>query len=133
MQRFYNWQSLLSEFFRERKYMPFQWGTNDCCIFAADAVLVQTGIDLAAEMRGTYADPMAAARVLAPMGGVRGVAVGLLGEPLAPRMARVGDVCLAENMGRQLLMVCGGLVAIGPGETGTVRVPMQQVQECWRI
>lgn len=133
MQRFHNWQTLLSDFFRERKYAPFQWGSNDCCMFAADAVLVQTGIDLAKDVRGSYSDPITAARILSEAGGVRGIATSVFGPPLPAKMARVGDICVANNMGRDLLMVCGGLVAVGPGETGLMRVPMKQIEECWRI
>lgn len=133
MKRFHNWQSLLSEFFKSRKGMPFTWGVNDCCLFAADAVMVQTGIDLAEGYRGTYADALGAARVLSGMGGVRGLVTARLGAAVPPKMARPGDVCVLENAGRDLLVVCGGTIVLGPGEAGLVRFPLQQVQECWRI
>ena len=47
----------------ERRLMPFARGTNDCCMFAADAVLAMTGRDLAADWRGTYSDDRGALHV----------------------------------------------------------------------
>lgn len=34
-----------------RRSVPFAWGSNDCRLFAADAVQAMTGVDHAAELR----------------------------------------------------------------------------------
>lgn len=49
-----DWQSLLHHFIEGRKKQPFAWGTNDCALFAADAIHSFTGTDLGAGIRGTY-------------------------------------------------------------------------------
>lgn len=51
-----NWQTLLHNFLEARKLAPFAWGANDCALFAADAVLAITGVDLGAGFRGKYSD-----------------------------------------------------------------------------
>jgi hypothetical protein len=49
-----NWQTLLHAFLEARKRAPFAWGSNDCALFAADAVHAMTGVDLGADFRGKY-------------------------------------------------------------------------------
>ena len=49
------WRQQLDALIASRMAAPFAWGAHDCCLFAADAVLAQTGEDPAAEFRGTYA------------------------------------------------------------------------------
>lgn len=127
------WQSELAAFIKSRKSTPFQWGTNDCCLFAADAVLAMTGEDFALPFRGTYSTALEATRLLSEMGGLRGVAISALGDSLPGKMARVGDVCLVLNEGREVLMVHGGNMVYGPGESGVTLVQPSTVIESWRI
>ena len=68
------WRERLHALVLERRRMPFAWGENDCCLWAADAVLIQTGQDPAATWRGTYATEAEAVALLASLGGVRALA-----------------------------------------------------------
>lgn len=54
MTRFPDWQERLSRFFALYRNRPFRYGDWDCCLFAADAIQVMTGTDIAAEYRGKY-------------------------------------------------------------------------------
>lgn len=70
-----NWQRLFHDFIEARSDAPFAWGVNDCCTFAADAVLAMTGADLAAEYRGQYSDLFTAQVRMATVTGVGGATV----------------------------------------------------------
>lgn len=49
---------------------PFAWGVFDCCLYMADWVLDQTGIDPAPHLRGTYASEEECDALLAREGGL---------------------------------------------------------------
>ncbi|MBS0427612.1 MAG: hypothetical protein JSR41_10040 [Proteobacteria bacterium] len=127
-----NWQAALSTFIAERRSTPFAWGSNDCCLFAADAVHAMTGVDPAAELRG-YSSALDAARLVEARGGLARIAAGALGEPVAPVFASVGDVVLIENEGRELLALCNGTTALAPGELGLVVLGMDAAKAAWRV
>jgi hypothetical protein len=64
MTRFPDWQDRLSRFFYLYRSRPFRYGDWDCCLFAADAVMQMTGVDIAAGFRGQYASRRAAYALL---------------------------------------------------------------------
>lgn len=127
-----NWQAALSAFVAARRSEPFAWGSNDCCLFAADAVQAMTGIDHAAELRG-YGSARDAVRVVESGGGLARIASRALGEPVAPAFAAVGDVVLIENEGRDLLALCNGTTALAPGELGMVVLGMDAAKAAWKV
>ncbi len=63
------WQKKLEGFLWSREHSPFEWGTNDCCIFACDGVEVMTGIDPACWFRGKYHNRKQAFRSLREFSG----------------------------------------------------------------
>ena len=132
MKRLHDWQLRLAEFAAARRALPFAWGANDCCLFAADAALSMTGHDPAAGLRG-YATALQAARVLRAHGGVQGLADARLGERVGPLMARVGDVVLVQMGNHDALGVCNGTSLIGPGPAGIVAIGMGHAKAAWRI
>jgi hypothetical protein len=127
-----DWQLRLSDFAKERASMPFEWGKNDCCLFAADAVLAMTGVDPAAPLRG-YASALAARRLVDEAGGMLEFVSQFLGEPVPPLMAAVGDVVLLTNEGRELLGICNGTNAIGAGERGMAVLGMDSARAAWKV
>ena len=117
---------------RDRMATTFAWGQHDCCLFAADCVLAQTGIDLAADLRGTYTDAMGAARALQFIGGIK--AAGDRAGPAIPALAaRVGDVGLVMLEDRELLAVCAGPVWLAPAATGLAARPLSGARLAWRV
>ena len=133
MKRLHDWQLRFEAFARERQSQPFCWGRNDCCLFAADAVLAITGRDLAKRQRGTYSTASQALRRLRARKGVAGIATRLLGAPVPPLMARVGDLVLIEMDGMPALGVCNGTSLIGPGPDGIVAFGMGHAKAAWRV
>lgn len=127
-----DWQLRLAEFVEARASMPFVWGQNDCCLFAADCVLAMTGHDPAAPLRG-YSTALAAQRLIDEAGGLRELATRFLGEPVSPLMAGVGDVLLLVNEGRELLAICNGTCAIGPGGEGMAVLGIESAMAAWKI
>lgn len=116
----------------QRMRTPFAWGVHDCCLWAADAVRAQTGVDPAQAWRGRYGTAREALRLLAELGGLRAVAAAA-GEPIAPMAAREGDIGLLQRPDRELLAVCAGEVWLAPGPTGLVPVPLSAATAAWRV
>lgn len=130
--RVVDWQLRLSALAHERSERPFEWGVNDCCLFAADAVLAMTGVDHAAGFRG-YDSAAGALRHVEAGGGLEAIATAALGAPVPAGMAAVGDVVLVTNAGREVLAVCNGTTAISPGETGLTAHAMTAAVVCWKV
>jgi hypothetical protein len=132
MKRHNDWQLHLEAFVRERWTTPFSWGSNDCVLFAADAVQAMTGERLCPELRGQR-DVRACLRVLRDLGDVRGIATRALGEPISPLMARIGDVVAVKTGKREALAVCNGGNALLPGPRGVAVYPMRDALAAWRV
>jgi hypothetical protein len=127
-----DWQLRFAEFVKSRTSMPFEWGKNDCCLFAADAVLAMTGEDPAESKRG-YSSALGAQRLIDEAGGLKEFVSQFLGEPVSPLMAGVGDVVLLTNEGRDLLGICNGTNAIGAGELGMAVLGMDLARAAWKV
>jgi len=129
--RLRDWQSRLQALIAERESMPLAWGTNDCCIFACDAVLAMTGEDPAAGLR-EHRNEVEAAELLTVHGGVMQLADARLGERIRPALAQVGDVGLVDTPLGPGLAVWGGSQWLGPGANGLVRLPFEAARVAWR-
>jgi hypothetical protein len=132
MARLHDWQMRLSAFVCERYRTPFVWGLNDCCLFAADAVVAITGEDPAKDLRG-YSTALQAYRIVKAHGGMAAMATALLGPQISPLMANVGDVVLVDMEGRDALGVCNGTSVIGPGPLGMASCGMSLANAAWRV
>jgi hypothetical protein len=130
--RLADWQTRFSDFGKARASMPFAWGSNDCCSFAATAVEALTGRN---PMVGVepYTSEIGAAKMIARAGGLRALASQYLGEPVSPLMAGVGDVVLVMNEGREMLAICNGVNAMAPAESGMVALGMSAATAAWKI
>jgi hypothetical protein len=121
-------------FLRERANMPFEWGTNDCATFAADAILANTGIDIADDFRGKYTTQLGALKTIREVTGGTSVADAAaycaakhgLVEHTYPLMAKRGDLVVIENDGNLIAGVVhlNGFHAISVSEAGLVRLPI---------
>lgn len=100
MKRLPNWRSRLAAAVLE-SHAPFEWGKNDCAIFAARCAEAVTGIDYAADWRGTYSTMKGAAAALQKRGfsDLTALVVGILGADaeVHPALARRGDVALLQT------------------------------------
>ena len=52
--RISTWEDSLSNYIAIKRHEPFEYGVNDCCLFAAGAVEAITGEDPMPEFRGKY-------------------------------------------------------------------------------
>lgn len=129
-----NWPSLLCSFVAQRRREPFRYGTNDCCLLAADWVREITGIDPARGLRGKYRSALGAERLLRTRGGLAGLVGDICREhgweevPIA--RARRGDVVLMWNLRRDMLGICLGEKTLFAG--GEIHRTLDGVS-AWRI
>jgi hypothetical protein len=122
----------LHQLIAERLRAPFAWGLHDCCLWAADAVLVQTGVDHAAPWRGTYRNARGAARVVRELGGMETIGA-MAGELIRPLQAALGDVGLLHRGDRDMLGVCAGQEWLVPSDHGLVPLRLEEAAMAWRV
>lgn len=132
MKRLPDWQVRLEAFAKERAAMPFAWGSNDCCLFAAAGVEAQTGVVLMPDARG-YSTAREALRILEAHGGLRAFATLALGPEIPPKLAAVGDVVMVRMGEAEALGICNGGVVIGPGLQGMEVAGMNAALAAWRV
>ena len=128
--RYEDWPERLNTFIESRRNAAFVFGETDCCMFAADAVLTITGVDLAADLRGTYSTKLGAAKVLSERGGVAGV-VTLPAIPVL--MAGRGDVVMIETPDGPALAVCIGSKIAAMSADGLAFVGMDTAITAWKV
>lgn len=128
-----DWPERLDALITSRQNWPFVWGTNDCCTFAADAVQALTGRDVMGHLRHQYATALDAHHLTGELGGLTAAVTALIGDPVDPIFATVGDVLLVDNEGREMLAVCNGATAVAPGKTGLMTFAAFQVLAAWRV
>jgi hypothetical protein len=127
-----DWQPRLAALVSQRMRQPLVWGRHDCCLWAADAVLAVTGVDLAAGLRGSYDTPAGADQQLHQLGGLVEICVQRLGPVVRTQLAQAGDVGLATVGDVRALVVCGGAHFLAAGAAGLLPVPRQAVLRAWR-
>lgn len=141
MIRFHDWESRLADYIESVRNIPFTWGSFDCCLFACDAVMAMTGLDMAEDFRGKYStdrEALVALREFAG-GGVaelaakRALELGI--REVVPAMAQRGDVVLVDNQGNDALGIVGldGLTAYCAGVGGLVELPRKFWKTAYRI
>ena len=114
--------------------MPFAWGSNDCALFAADAILANTGTDIADDFRGKYTTQLGALKTIREVTGGTTIADAAaycankhgLVEHTHPLMAKRGDLVVIDNGGTLIAAVIhlNGYHAVSVSETGLVRLPI---------
>ena len=124
-----NWEKLLNDYLSQ--VGPFEWGANDCCLFAANGVLAMTGEDYAKPYRG-YKTAKGALGKLKDIG-VNGVATKALGEPKPPTLAKRGDVVSFESGDGLALGLCIGAKIAAVGQDGLIMLPMNQALQAWSV
>jgi hypothetical protein len=127
-----DWLTRLGALVASRLDSPFVWGRNDCCLWAADAVQAVTGVDLAADLRGTYRSQRGALRTINRAGGLAALCDQRLGPEVRPTMAQVGDVGLVDEGAQGALVVNLGLHWMGYGAHGLQPVMTDRVMRAWR-
>jgi hypothetical protein len=125
-----DWQDRLTLFIELRRSMAFAWGSNDCALFAADAVVAMTGVDFGAPFRGRYDDAAGAALALRDYGG--GTLLRTFDRHLDRRaiaFAQRGDLAMA----RGAIGVIMGDHALFVSDCGIERIDRAEWQRCWAV
>jgi len=121
----------LPEILEKYRALPFEWGTMDCCIFAANVVRDLTGVDVAEDLRGTYNTKFGAAKVILPYGDLQGLLVERFGVPRPAVLARRGDFVLGP-VPEPALGVCTGNRAVFKSDGGLVALPLARCYRSWK-
>ncbi|MDT8998345.1 hypothetical protein RQP53_03535 [Paucibacter sp. APW11] len=125
-----------------RPIQPFDWGTANCCHFAAGWVELAIGRNPMNGLAETLTARQALRLVRALGGDLRAAWSARLGIASSPAtLARVGDVVLIETTARCTEARIGALVGICVGEHtaialeggGLAYVPTRFAGACWRL
>lgn len=136
-------------FLRESKNKPFTWGSNDCCLFAANGIEAITGVNIADDFRGKYTDETSAFALIKTITDGTTVAdaaaycakkhgltewTDKTGKPL-PLMAKRGDLVVVSNAGTLIagLVDQSGRYVAAMSETGIIRLSIKSVQRAWHV
>lgn len=130
MKRSHDWPTELVQFLLAKRSEPFQWGANDCCLFAADAIIAMGGKDVASDVRGRYRTAIGARRIMKNLGAANVVELltQRLGEPDG-KLVR-GAIVAVESDGQQV----AGVFYQKPWaltESGLQGMPLESVIQSW--
>lgn len=124
-----DWPEALAAYVDSRRDVPFAWGENDCCSWAAGALEAMTG---ERPPMPEYADERAAARLLREES-LRSRVDELYGPEIAPSFAQRGDLVLMDLDGRPTLGVSLGDGVAAPGADGVLVCPLSAAVAAWRV
>ena len=142
LKRLPQWDTvLLPQYVRSRAKLPFTWGENDCCLFAAGAIQAITGTDIATDFRTGYkTEAQAFALVKKLTGGTTAAdaaaycaASSGLTEYVYPLQAKRGDLVVLENDGRLIAGIVQDRYVVSVGEAGLMYLPITQVKRAWAV
>jgi len=133
----------LDVFLRENANAKFVWGTLDCSLFAANAIQAMTGVDIADDFRGKYADEASAFALIKTVTGGTTVAAAAahcaskhgLTEWKYPLQAQRGDLVVVENGGNLIAGVVdlSGKYVASIGESGILRISIRNIKRSWQV
>lgn len=126
------WERRLSKYLTEKNNAPFQWGENDCVLFAAKAVEAVSGYNFYQDYL-PYTTEEEAKAILDINGGIEGLVAKFLGGGyINYRLAKRGDVVLIKSPLLSLGIVDDSgqkIVSVGP--EGAVRLPLKMATRVW--
>jgi hypothetical protein len=124
------WEDALSNYIAAKRHEPFEYGVNDCCLFAAGAVIEVTGEDPMPEFRGKYDSLKGSLKVIKEIG------AGTLEATLDGKFPEIGigyaqrgDLAFFDG---SVGVVMGGF-AYFASDDGLERVPRAMWDKCWSV
>lgn len=134
--RYHDWPERLFAVVRKAQGSIFQWGRNDCALFACDCAQAMTGVDRAESFRGKYKTEKGARQALRKIENVKNLpqlADKYLGERIELSHAGRGDVVSLKFGGREVLGVITGDYAVFVAPEGVETVPVEDCICAWRV
>jgi hypothetical protein len=124
------WEDALVNYIATKRHEPFEYGINDCCLFAAGAVIEITGEDPMSEFRGKYDSLKGSLKVIKEIG------AGTLEATLDGKFPEIGighaqrgDLAFFDG---SVGVVMGGF-AYFASDDGLERVPRALWDKCWSV
>ena len=135
MKRRPDWMARLSESVEVAKLLPFQYGTHDCCLWAAHCVDVMCDTTFAKDIkeRINYNSEETANAAITASGGLLALVTEFLGKPERAVWASPGDVVLARDGEQTIVGIVVGHSIIVPTKMGLMPLPYGNAIVCWRI
>lgn len=130
MSRLPDWERRLAAYLAEPGRDQFQWGENDCALFASGAAAAMTGHDRAAHFRGAYSTRAGSIMTLRDLG--KGTLIKTMSayfEPCRPAFARRGDLVMV----RRAVGICMGKDGLFLGLDGFERATRDEFTHGWRV
>jgi hypothetical protein len=128
--RLSNWESHLSEYIQSKKNQPFEYGVNDCCLFAAGAVEAVIGENPIPEFIGAYDSLKTSIKALKSIG------AGTLEKTMDEKFteiqigyAQTGDLAFHDGS----IGVIIDADAMFVSDDGLVRVSRDKWTKTWRV
>lgn len=134
-----DWPERLSSFIAEARDKPFAFGSFDCAMFACNAVLAMTAVDIAAAYRGSYDSQDSALKLLRKKNLLR-IAQEIAKEfEMAqfehPWASPRGSILILyrHNLMGYTLALNDGKYALAPLESGLGNVSLNFAIRAWRV
>lgn len=128
--RISTWEEALSNYIAVKRHEPFEYGVNDCCLFAAGAVEAVTGQDPMSEFRGKYDSLKTSLQVIKDIG------AGTLEATMDAKFSEVGighaqrgDLAFFDG---SVGVVMGGF-AYFVSDDGLERINRSLWDKCWGV
>lgn len=134
--RYYNWPEKMFAAIRAASQSKFEWGKNDCALFACDCILAMTGIDHAKDFRGNYdtrKSAMTALKNIEEVDDLSALADKFLGERIELKRARRGDLVLLTIGSMKALGIVTGTYATFLAPEGIQTILISDCFCAWRV
>ena len=128
--RLADWRPRLVAYLEEVRARPFGYGSHDCALFAAGAVMAMTGTDLASDYRGRYGSLKEGLK-LAGTSHLRILRQHFEEVPTA--FAGVGDLAMIGEIGFPALGIFEGEHILVLREDGLGLMPRAAATQAWRV
>lgn len=131
-----DWRPRLDAYLESIEGKPFKWGELDCALFAADAIMAMTDVDLAAEFRGSYSDEVGAGAAITAAGfdGYEALAESLLPAPTDENPIGIGDVAVVDMPGfGSCLAIVGGAHLTAMTLRGKGSLPLARATRFFKV
>ncbi len=134
--RYYDWPEKLFVVIKTASQRKFEWGKNDCALFACDCAKAVTGVDYAEKFRGEYNTRKTAMTALKTLEGVDdlpALADKYLGERISLKHAQRGDVVLLTINSMKALGVITGTHATFLAPKGIQTILVSDCTCAWKV
>ena len=133
MMRLDDWQDRFFAYLEATRLLPFAWGMNDCCLFAAGSIDSITGSTLVTQLRAIYSDEPSALAYIASFGSLEAAVTSWLGTSKAPNSAGPGDIVLADLELGPTIGVCMGVNCAFSASQGMIYGDRSIISVCWTV